>query len=52
MKKIMFFGFIVSVLMGQSLVFAAPGEDPVDASATALTTKGLEPARPAWLMLV
>ena len=39
MKKIMFFGFIVSVLMGQSLVFAAPGEDPVDASATALTTK-------------
>ena len=35
----MFFGFIVSVLMGQSLVFAAPGEDPVDASATTLTTK-------------
>ena len=39
MKKIMFFGFIVSVLMGQSLVFAAPDEDPVDASVTELTTK-------------
>ena len=41
MKKIMVFGFMVSILMGQMPAFAAPGdEQQADATAEALTTKG------------